>query len=203
VRHRVLNDDEIGHVWAACDLVGPPFGGFVQLLLLTACRRGELAGLRWSEIDPDRQLLTVPAQRYKTNRELAVPLSRLAQQVLAGVPRGAGGDYVFSLSCGRRPLVSIARLKEAFEAQLANHCRAQGVPAFEFTLHDLRRTVRTGLSELKVPPHVAEAVLGHVITGVQRHYDRWSYLPEKRQALDAWAAKVERLIAPAAHFTVA
>jgi integrase len=196
VRHRVLNDDEIGHVWAACDLVGPPYGPYLQMLLLTACRRGELAGLRWPEIDPDRQLLVIPAERYKTNRELTVPLSPLAQRVLAGVPRWPEGDYVFSLSGGRMPLGSHGRLKDAFEAQLAAHCRAQGVPAFTFDLHDTRRTVRTGLSELRIAPHISELVLGHVITGVQKHYDKWSYLDEKRQALDAWAAKVEGLIAP-------
>lgn len=196
VRHRVLSDEEVGHVWAVCDLVGPPYGPYLQLLLLSACRRGELAGLRWSEIDPDRQLLTVPAARIKNGRELTVPLSSLAQRVLAGVPRWPQGDYVFSLGCGDRPLVSFARLKEAFEAELAGHCAAQGIESFDFDLHDLRRTVRTGLSELRIAPHVAELCLGHVVSGVQKHYDKWSYLDEKRQALDAWAAKVERLIAP-------
>jgi integrase len=197
VRHRVLSDDEIGHAWAACDLVGPPYGPYVQLLLLTACRRGELAGLRWPEIDAVRRVLTVPAWRCKSNRELTVPLSPLAQRVLAGVPRLSDGDYVFSLSGGRMPLGSQGRLKDAFEAQLQAHCSAQGVPTFGFDLHDLRRTVRTGLSELKVPPHIAEFCLAHVVSGVQKHYDKWSYLDEKREALDAWAGKVERLIAPA------
>lgn len=199
VRHRVLTDEEIGHVWAVCDRLGPPYGRYLQLLLLTACRRGELAGLRWGEIDPARRLLVVPAWRCKTGRELTVPLSPLAGRVLAGVPRWAEGDYVFSLSGGRMPLGSHGRLKDAFEAELDAHCQAQGVPAFRFDLHDLRRTVRTGLSELKVPPHVAEFCLGHVVTGVQKHYDKWSYLDEKREALDAWAAKVERLVTPGAN----
>lgn len=47
-----------------------------------------------------------------------------------------------------------------------------------------------------MPPHIAEACLGHVVTGVQKHYDKWQYLDEKREAFELWAGKVERLINP-------
>lgn len=202
VRHRALSDDEVRHVWAVCDLVGD-YGGYVRMLLLTACRRSELAGLRWSEIDLAARTLTIPAERYKTGRELTVPLSPLAERVLEAMPRWADGDFVFTTTRGRRPISGYSKLGARFDARLEAYCAANGVEPFTFDLHDLRRTVRTGLSELKVAPHIAEFVLGHVVSGVQKHYDKWSYLDEKREALEKWAGKVERLVSPdAAHHNV-
>lgn len=67
----------------------------------------------------------------------------------------------------------------------------------EFTLHDLRRTCRTGLARLKVLPHVAERVLNHAQQRIPGTYDRYEYLDEKREALDKWAAHLAGLTAPA------
>jgi hypothetical protein len=64
-----------------------------------------------------------------------------------------------------------------------------------FTLHDLRRTVRTGLSRLKIQPHVAERVLNHAQPGIAAVYDVHAYQDEKREALDKWAAHLASLSA--------
>jgi len=62
-----------------------------------------------------------------------------------------------------------------------------------FTLHDLRRTCRTGLSRLGVPPHIAERVLNHAQERIAGTYDRFEYLAEKREALEKWARHLEGL----------
>jgi hypothetical protein len=112
------------------------------------------------------------------------------------LPRHLDGDYVFSTTSGRGPISGYSKMKRRFDAALVRCCEAAGREPFEFDLHDLRRTVRTNLSALRIPPHISEAVLGHVIQGVQRHYDKWTYLDEKREALTAWGRKLENLIAP-------
>ena len=195
-RERALSDAEIPAAWNVAEAIGYPFGPFVRLLLLTACRRGEIAGLRWSEIDLDRSTITIPSERYKTGRTLVVPLSRMTRQVIDDLPHFTEGDFVFSTTGGRRPISGFSKMMERFDAALAKHCKGEGVAPFDFDPHDLRRTVRTNMSALRVPPHIAEACLGHVVTGIQKHYDRWTYLDEKGEAFELWAGKVERLINP-------
>jgi integrase len=198
VRQRALSDAELPAVWAVAQSVGYPFGAYVKLLLLTGCRRGELAGLQWSEIDLDDGTITIPAERYKTGLSLLVPLSEPARHVIDELPRLAGGQYVFSTTGGRRPISGFSKMMRRFDSALAKHCEDVGLAAFDFDLHDLRRAVRTGMSALRIPPHVAEACLGHVVTGVQKHYDHWTYRPEKTEALAAWGRKIESLIDPTA-----
>ena len=66
-----------------------------------------------------------------------------------------------------------------------------------WTVHDLRRTVRTGLGELGIQPHIAEAVLNHIPPKLIRTYDRNKYESEKRAALDQWATHLKAVIAQA------
>ena len=159
MRQRVLSDDEVRHLWAVCGQAGD-YGGYMQMLLLTACRRSEIAGLRWGEIDPERRTLTIPADALQDRPRAAVPLSPLAERVLEGLPRWPDGDFVFTTTGGRRPFGSHGWLKQSSTPSSRPTAQAQGVEPFTFDLHDLRRTVRTGLSELRVPPHVAEFVPG-------------------------------------------
>lgn len=189
-RDRVLSDDELVRVWQAADQTGYPFGSYIKLLLLTGCRRNEIAGLRWSDIDGD--VIAIPRERVKVGVPHVVPLSRLAQEVLASVPRIEGVSHVFA---GRGDVAM-----SGFNKRKAALVAAAGV---DFALHDLRRTARTGLSRLRVPFEVAERCLGHVQGGVAAHYDHHAYLAEKRGALEAWARHVESLFRPAAANVVA
>ena len=197
VRQRALSDAEIPIVWTVASAAGYPFGPYIKLLLLTGCRRSEIAGLRWSEMDFEEGTITIPAERYKTGRTLVVPLSAQARRLIDELPRVAAGQYVFSTTGGRRPISGYSKMMRRFDAALAKRCEEESIAPFDFDLHDLRRTARTGMSALRIAPHVAEAVLGHVLTGVAKHYDRHTYLPEKIEALSAWGRKVESQIAPA------
>src|SRR5262249_49507190 len=94
-RDRVLTDEELARVWGAADRLSYPFAALIRLLVLTGQRRGEVAGLRWSEIKGD--LWTLPAGRAKNAKEHDVPLSRAALDILAGMPR-IGEDFVLTVA---------------------------------------------------------------------------------------------------------
>ena len=89
-RDRVLSDDELRLVWQAADQIGSPFGPLVKLLALTGQRRDEVGRMQWSELDLDKQLWTLPAERVKNNQPHHVPLSDAALAVLKDAPQIVG-----------------------------------------------------------------------------------------------------------------
>ena len=185
-RFRVLSDAEIVELWGATGTPGYPFGHYVRLLLLTGCRRTELSQLALTEVDQENAAIVLSPDRHKTKQGHLVPLSPLAERVLKLALPKTEGPFVFSTNCGQTPITGFSKLKERLDKSLS----------FDWDLHDLRRTVRTGLSRLRVSEHVAERVLGHVPQGVKTHYDLWSYADEKREALNAWGQMVQSLVEP-------
>jgi integrase len=176
-RERTLTDLELRAIWRTAD---GPFSRYIRFLLLTATRRNEAAHARWSEIDGSQGWVwTIPAARYKTGRDHVVPLCRAAMAIIH--PPSMHG-YLF----GHR----IA----GFSLHTAALREASGTSGWR--LHDLRRTARSLMSRAGVAPDVAERCLGHVIGGVRGVYDRWEYLEEKRQAFEALAAQIERIVNP-------
>ena len=101
-RDRVLSDEEVSLIWGGCDAVGPPYGTLVKLLLVTGQRLNEVAQMRWSEIDFDKAVWRLPADRSKNGQSHEVPLSPLAVGLLEGMPKLAGEpDYVFTTGIKR------------------------------------------------------------------------------------------------------
>ncbi len=175
----MLTDHELGAIWRACQ--DDDFGRIVKLLILTGCRREEIGGLKWSEIDLDTGIMTIPGERTKNHRPLALTLPPMAIDILRSVPHRADRAYVFGVRGGAFSAWSYATL--ALNNRIA---AAEGKPLAHWTLHDLRRTMRIGLGKLGVPPHVAELVINHVKGGVQGIYDRHRYELDQ-QALALWA----------------
>jgi integrase len=158
------------------------------LLLLTGQRRDEIAGAKWSEVDLDKGLLTIGAERMKAKAGHVVPLSTTAAEILSGLPRFVKGDYVFSGQAGARPFSGFSKAKARLD-KAAGHVAP-------YTLHDLRRTVRTRLAELGVTPFIGESVLAHTQKGVHAIYDLHRYTDEKRAALLAWERRLLAIVAP-------
>ena len=181
-RSRILNDDELRHVWKASGDAGT-FGTLVKFLLLTAARRSEAGGMTWDEIAGDTWHL--PAERNKTKQPLTRPLSAAALVLLNAQLRIQGCQFVFS--CGDGPLTSYSRPKMLLDA-------ASGVTGWR--LHDLRRTARSLMSRAGVNADIAERCLGHVVGGVRGVYDRHQYQAEMLAAYEALAAQVERIVDP-------
>lgn len=200
-RDRVLSDAELLAVWQAAADEAAPFGPIVRLLILTGQRREEVAGMAWAEISEDRTTWTLPGSRTKNGVAHIVPLSDLAQ---AQLPKDRGKGLVFpgdgSLDPDSKKLPVFcgwSRAKSRLDATIAKN-RGEGAETMDgWRLHDLRRTCATDLQRLGIAMQVTEAVLNHTSgskRGVAGIYQRYDYAPEKRSALDAWAAHVSRLV---------
>jgi integrase len=185
-RERLLADAELRAIWHVV-AVGTDYGAIVRLLVLLGQRRDEVAGMRRSELDLDRALWRLPGERTKNGRPHDVPLPAQTVAILASRQPRPGRDLVFGERRG--PFSGWSQAKSRLDAALA-------LPAW--TLHDIRRTVVTGMVEIGVAPHVVEAVVNHVSGhkgGVAGVYNRATYAAEKRAALQRWADHVERIVA--------
>lgn len=194
-RDRVLSNDELRDVWRACDELSGPFPAIVKTLILTGQRRTEVGGMRWAELDLEAKLWTIPADRYKTMALHVVPLSPAVVSVIESVTK-VSDDFVFATNKDTH-FSGFSKCKERLDKKVSELRKKVDAPAMPpWTLHDLRRTVRTGLSGLRISSDIAERVIGHVIRGVEGVYDRHAYLDEKREALDLWAARVLAIVNP-------
>jgi integrase len=177
-RSRVLPVTELAAVWRSCH--HDAYGTIVKLLMLTGCRAGEIGGLRFGEIRDG--VIVLPADRVKNKRAHLVPLAAPAQAVLGGWAK-CYGDFVFANGGFR----SWSYGKQQLDARLA----AAGVQLEPWTVHDLRRSVATGMGEgLGIAPHVVEAILNHISghkAGIAGVYNRATYEKEKTAALAMWA----------------
>lgn len=185
-RDRVLDDGEIKAVLHACRNDTYPFRQFAPMLLATGQRRGEMAHMRWSEIDLDNKIWVIPTERSKNGKPHVVPLSAYALTLLNEIPRFLDCDFVFTTT--RRSPIS------GFSKALRRLWDATG--STDWRLHDLRRTAASGMAQASVPPHVVEKVLNHIsgtISGVAAVYNRYAYDPEKRDALETWGASLTEL----------
>ena len=197
-RERVLSDDETRWLWLATARMREPFGPLVRLLLLTGQRRGEVAGMTEAEIEGD--LWRLPAARTKNGRAHEVPLSKAALDELANVTRIAGREGFIFTTTGREPVSGFSKARARLVrlmAEIATEERGEPVEIAPFTLHDLRRTVATGLARLAVNVRVTEAILNHASGtggGIVAVYQRYDYAEEKRRALDAWGAHVVAMV---------
>ena len=189
-RERVLEDPELGALWRACDKIGYPHGPLVQLIALTGARRGEAAEAKWAEFDSSTW--TVPSERFKSDTIHKVPLSPEAVALISGLPRFNGGPFMFTTTFGKKPVGDFSRAKERLDALMAEEL---GAAPLRWTLHDVRRTVRTRLSKL-VTFMVAELIIGHAKSGLARVYDQHEYSEEKRTALAAWAKRLMSIVNP-------
>jgi integrase len=184
-RERSLSDAEVAQVWLAAP--DNDYGRILKLILLTGCRRAEVGDLKWSEIDLEARTIKLPRERTKNHQEHIVPLSDAAMSVLAGI-KHRDRDYIF----GRLPRAGFSGWSHSKE-ELDETLKLKE----PWTVHDLRRTVRTGLGQLGIAPHIAEATLNHLPAKLIRTYDRNKYESEKRAALDQWATHLKTVVAQA------
>jgi len=186
-RDRALNDGELRKVWRASADTGE-HGTIVRLLILTGQRKSEIADLQWSEIDFDKRQIVLPAARVKNKREHIVPLSDEALHVLQSMHVVADRDFVFGE--GRKGFQGWSKSKAALDAKLRR--------MKPWRVHDLRRSVVTGLNEHGIaPPHIIEAVVNHVSGsrgGIAGIYNKAQYSEERREALDAWGCHVAKVV---------
>jgi integrase len=185
-RDRVLSDTELAAVWKAC--LDDDFGRIVRLLVLTGCRREEIGLLQWNEIDINNRALNISGERIKNHRDLSLILPVLAVDIIRATPRREGHDFLFG--GGSHGFSAWSYNMAALRIRLAN----AGKFLTDWTLHDLRRTFRTGLGRLGVAPHIAELCVNHAKEGIEAVYDKHRYEPEIKAALELWANHVRSVV---------
>jgi integrase len=161
----------------------------VQLLILTGQRRNEVAQLPWREIDLDAKLWTLPKERAKNKRENQIPLSDQVIAILRSLPRIEGSEFVLTIS-GDRPMTAFTLIKEWLDALMP----ADTPP---WVLHDVRRTVASGMARLGINLPVIEKLLNHVsgsFAGIVGVYQKHSFADEKRVAMDMWAQHLAGIV---------
>ena len=186
-RERVLTDSELIKVWNACDHLPKIWKAYFRMLIVTAQRRAEVASMHWSEINLDQCTWTLPTERTKNRYQHVVPMSPLMKTVLDSAPGKSG--FVFPSPIVRsQPIHSFGRATDALRK-----C-AQVSP---FRLHDLRRTAASIMGQIKIAPHVIEAILNHrsgIISGIAAIYNRYGYESEKLDGLCRYGEYLRALI---------
>ena len=183
-RDRVLTDQELAAVILAARRMPPPYGRIVEFLALTGQRREEVAQLKWDELDEKTRTWTIPGSRTKNKKAHIVHLAKPAWKVIEAC---SGQPYVFGTATGKR-FQQFGRGKRAIDKL----CGVAG-----WRLHDLRRTIVSGMARLGIPPHVADKILNHqagTISGVAAVYQRHDFLAERKEALDRWGRHVGEIV---------
>jgi integrase len=183
-RDRVLTDEELAAVILAARRMAHPYGLIVEFLALTGQRREEVAQLKWDELDEETRTWTIPGSRTKNKKAHIVHLSEPAWKVIQAC---SGEPYVFGTARGKR-FQRFGREKRAIDKL----CGVAG-----WRLHDLRRTIVSGMARLGIPPHVADKILNHqagTISGVAAVYQRHDFLAERKEALNRWGAHVAQIV---------
>jgi integrase len=190
-RDRTLSDQEIKIIWSA--LGADQYSDIIRLLTLTAQRRNEIAGLQKSEIDFDKELILLPADRVKNGHPHQIPMSPPVSSILqARVSTAKDQECIFGV--GEGGFKGWSKAKRELDARIT---KRNGKPLDNWTLHDLRRTAATRMGEIGVLPHVVESLLNHYSgyrRGVAKIYNLALYAPEKAQALALWANHVSAVV---------
>ena len=191
---RALSDTELAAVWTAAGN-SSPFGRLVRFLILSGCRRSEGAGLLWSMVDRKAGFINLPATFTKQARGHRVYIARPLDELLDACPLDARNpDLVFAADRTGGRLQGWSQLMDP-SAKRPPH-GSLGLVARSgvlFTLHDLRRTFRTGLSRLGVDDDIAELALGHARADLESRYNRDDCAAEVRAAFDDWARHVSKI----------
>lgn len=176
-----------------------------ELVRLLRSRKAQSLSIDWGKVENELKVWTIPAERFKSDATHTVPLSDDALAILEALPIFDGGDYLFSTTGGRKPVGNFGKAKERLDATILEILRGKAaehgddptvVELPNFVLHDIRRTVRTGLSTLRISTEVAEVVIGHGKQGLERIYNLHAYDDEKREALNLWAARLRSIVSP-------
>ncbi|WP_145931737.1 tyrosine-type recombinase/integrase [Yersinia bercovieri] len=186
---RVLSEDELAKFlkWLPGSAYTPTIKNVLRLTLWTGCRTGEVCNMAWKDVDLEKG--TIHLRETKTGVERYVQLSDQAIDFLK-VLRLNSDKYLFPSQATKKPIQQKYLTENSW--RLRESGQMLDIP--HWTPHDLRRTVRTGLSRLQCPNEVAEAILGHTRGGVEGIYNLYKYDAECRKWLQVWADYLDGLI---------
>ena len=189
-KERILSDDEIRVFWKeGLNGRNPSTWIGLKLLLVTAQRRGELVNAAWEDISFEESNWHIPQLNSKNKRSHDVPLSSVAITLLEQ-QKTLAKDSPFAFP-SKNDLEKPMR-PNSFTRALIRRNKSLGLEPF--SVHDLRRTARTGFAKLKVGSDIAEMIINHSRGAMVDIYDRYTYEDEKREALEKWGSYLESLV---------
>jgi integrase len=192
VGNRALTPDELAHVWHG-SAISLPSHLALKLLVATGQRVEEVLQANWSEFDLKQRLWTIPAQRRKNRNEATephiVPLTDFHIELLEQVRETTDHpEWLFPHKDRKQP-----RKADALYQAIHRFCKTNGIEPF--APRDCRRTFKTLAGSIGIPLEMRNRLQGHAMTDVGSvHYDRWGYLPEKRQAMEAWCGWLNKAV---------
>ena len=213
-RKRYLSDDEIRILWRATEQLDWLWRAFFRLLILTGQRRDEVAECPWVEIMPEDALWTIPEERTKNKRKHLVPLSPPVATLLHGLPKVQIATEVngttklensplILTTTGTTPISGFSGAKEKLDKAMkkitltdAAKLGCDPVVIAPWRIHDLRRSVASGMRRIGISLDIVERTLNHTSGangGIVGVYQVDELLPDRRRALELWAAHVEGL----------
>jgi len=215
-RDRVLTSEEIRSLWNGLDRPDIKLERLtalaLKLQLVTAQRKGEVIGARWSEFDLDvEKVWTIPASKAKNGMAHRVPLSKLALALLTEIKETEQDLRERSAKRNKRDVAATQPSKWLFPSprpktqdadqpmggQGVDHAMKKNrspLGICDVVPHDLRRTAASLMTGMGINRLVVSKLLNHVERSVTAVYDRHGYDPEKRHALDAWSARLEEIV---------
>ena len=200
-RTRILSNGELRTIWRHTNEEGD-YLTILRLLLLTGQRRQEVGAMAWSELDFEKALWSIPPERTKNHLAHDVPLSDQALIIVKSVSHQGNRDLMFGRGGG--PFSGWSKSKERLDRRIAQDRVEADVGSLvqqnaalpRWVVHDIRRTMVTGMAELGIQPHVIESIVNHVSghkAGVAGIYNRATYADEKRRALQEWANHIYKI----------
>jgi integrase len=187
-RDRVLTEDEIHALWTALDEEPAPVAALLRFQLLTAQRVSEVRQMRRTDLDVNGAWWTIPSEFAKNGHAHRVPLSSQALDIVKQRLAATTGSWLFTAAKDASLPLSYGTIHTAVR-RIRKNAGLQ-----DWGSHDLRRTVVSLLSAQGTSRTILKKILNHAEREVISTYDRYSYDPEKRAALDAWARRVEAIL---------
>ncbi len=187
-RTRTLSEHEIAALWQAWTEMGWPYGFIFKLILLTAQRRSDIAGLRLEDIGFTTQIWTPPLAKSDAGNAHELPLAPSVLEILTSLPRATSALVFPSPGDRSKPVSGFSKASErASELSGVNDWRTQ----------DLRRTAAVGMARMGVRPELLDQILNVRTTispGLRGVYQLASDAQEKRQAMEAWASQIDTIV---------
>jgi integrase len=190
IRDRVLTDDEIKVFWSVTANMGT-FGSLLRVLLLTGQRRSKAVTLKWTDIrDGVWHIHTEEGEKPNPGK---IKLPAMVLDIIKAQPRLDKNPFVFAATRGRGPFNAFSQFVQTLEQEML-----KSLPDMRpHTVHDLRRTMRTRLSKIGIPLHIAERCIGHSVGNErEKEYDHHDFEPEMTKAFDAFARHIQEIVTP-------
>jgi integrase len=202
-RDRYLNDYEISLLLSVLNTLNRKWCEPVLMCLYTGMRRSEAFKLECLElVDPEKGILVIPGIRTKNGLDNVLVLpSELLVMLRARYSPLNRSKYVWpSIGKGDRPMSGFSQMTDALNEEMNKLAARDGRDVPHWSIHDLRRTVATGMNGLHdddfhslISSDVVERVINHKLPGMRAVYNRWAYMAEKKAALRIWADHLRSL----------